>query len=592
MCNAVLGIRSLLFMVKLNITGGFFSCNKRIAIFAVFTILFSLLTPPPAEARKRRIRKQIHIRDIRYDVKNVFDPSVPGENYWPYRVANFLHIRTRAQVIRRELLVRSGESTNEELLEESERSLRALPFIRDAKIIEIPAQLSGKVPSSGQWVDLHVRTRDSWTTQPQVNFGSEGGQNKYSAGILEENFLGYGKSVSYFYSSDQDGISNQFSYSDPQLFNTRWKLTSSLENTSTGNKQSLTLTRPFFSRETRTSGGLGVNRSRALQKVFENGTEISRYDRDHFDVSPSFGVRLNEDLDNIHRLNLQYNYNEDVFHPQATTKPGTLPTNKAFSGPVLTYSFDQSDFIKETFVDKAERVEDINLGHQFNIGSGYYGQGMGGSINAAPFSASHSFGFGGKGDWFGLATYGTAGRYTLYNNDEGGGKVAHTLYFLNFNYYRHLLPEFPLTGVAHFESAYLQHADTQNLLTLGGDRGLRGYKVNAFSGDKSMLLNLESRFFVPREVLHLAFLGGAIFMDAGEVQPQGLGFTTKDIHANVGAGFRFALTRSTEGTVYRVDFAYALGPLQDDNRWIISITSGQGFKRTGNSYSTYGNGVP
>lgn len=532
-----------------------------------------------AEARTRRLRKNIHVRAIHIETKNVFDPSIPGEHYWPYRVANSLHIRTRAQVIRRELLVRPGEYTHEELLEESERKLRALFFIKDAKIIEQPA-------SQGE-VDLLVRTQDTWTTQPQINFGSEGGQSKYSAGILEENLLGYGKSISYFYRSNPDGVSHEFGYGDPQLFNTRSRLSALFLDTPTGNEQHLTLARPFFSRETRAAAGLTLNHSQALQKVFEGGSEISRYDLERLDLSPFAGVRLNEDLDNVQRLNLSYLYSEDVFKAEAATPPGTLPSNKALSGPNLLWSLDQADFIKETFIDKAERVEDINLGHQVSVGTGYYGRKLGGSQNALPFSAFDAYGFGGQGDWFGLASYGTTGRYMLYADGQTGGRLAHALYFLNLNYYRHLLPEFPLTGVAHLETAYAQNPDVGNPLSLGGDTGLRGFKVNAFTGNKSLLLNLENRFFIPYEVLRLAYLGGAVFFDAGQVQPQGMGFNGKDFHTNIGVGLRVGLSRSTEGTIFRLDVAYALGPLQQDDRIIVSITSGQGFKRAGNTYSSF-----
>src|SRR5205823_5558464 len=98
--------------------------------------------------------------------------------------------------------------------------------------------------------------------------------------------------------------------------------------------------------------------------------------------------------------------------------------------------------------------------------------------------------------------------------------------------------------------------------------------VDAFTGNKSLLMNLENRFFYPYEILHLAYVGGAMFVDAGEAQPQDKGFTGRDVHADVGIGLRFALTRSTEGTVYRIDLAYALGPIQQDKRWILSISSG------------------
>jgi len=250
-------------------------------------------------------------------------------------------------------------------------------------------------------------------------------------------------------------------------------------------------------------------------------------------------------------------------------------------------SFIQSDFIKDTFADKTGRVEDINLGHQANIGAGYVGRKLGATENSLPFSVNDAFGFGGDGRWFGLVSYGTSSRYTLYSEGQTGGRLFNTIYFGNLNLYRHLLEEFPMTGVIHVESAYLQHPDTSNLLALGGNSGLRGFSNNSFTGNKSLLINVEDRFYYPNEVLHLAYVGGAVFVDAGQAQPQGLAFTKDDFHVNVGLGMRFGLSRSADGTVFRIDLAYAIGPVQQSNRWILSISSSQGFKRDSNSYKSF-----
>src|SRR5262249_52359483 len=138
-------------------------------------------------------------------------------------------IETRASVIRRELLAKPGHRIDTAQVEESERNLRALPFIKDASVTSL-------LNPDGS-VDLNVKTQDSWTTQPQFNVSSEGGQTTYSAGFEEINLLGYGKDVSYFYKSDVDGITHTVGYSDPQFLNTRLRLNSSFADTPTGNAQ-------------------------------------------------------------------------------------------------------------------------------------------------------------------------------------------------------------------------------------------------------------------------------------------------------------------------------------------------------------------
>jgi hemolysin activation/secretion protein len=559
--------------------------------FRLRPFLATLLVLTLAAGAHARRRKQpespsgtVRIRTINVEVKNVFDPEVPGENHWPYTWANVLHIRTRASVIRRQLLMKPGDTVPRPLIDESERNLRQLPFVKEAKILEVPA-------GPGQ-ADLLVKTQDTWTTQPQVNFGSEGGQSHFDIGFQEQNLLGYGKDLSYFLKHNQDGTTHEFAYRDPQILSTRLTLDTRLLTTPFGNEEHFRLERPFYSLETRAAGGVSFDHNQTLQKVIDNGIEQTRYRLNHTDLDAYSGLRLNDDLENIQRLSLRYRYAKDKYETDPLTAEGTLPTSKAVSGPQLTWSLEQSDFIKETFIDRAERIEDINLGHTTTIGAGYSARRLGASENSTPFLFADGFGFGGDGPSFGLTSYGISGRYNHFASGQVGGRAFNTLYFANLNLYRHLLPEFPLTAVFHAESAYTQNPDAESPLELGGDTGLRGFKAQSFTGNKSLLANLESRFYYPYEVLHLAYLGGAAFVDAGQVQPQGLGFSRRDFHASIGMGLRIALTRSTEGTVYRIDVAYALGPIQQGNRIIVSISSGQGFKRDGNTFSKFPGLIP
>jgi hemolysin activation/secretion protein len=96
-------------------------------------------------------------------------------------------------------------------------------------------------------------------------------------------------------------------------------------------------------------------------------------------------------------------------------------------------------------------------------------------------------------------------------------------------------------------------------MLLGGDSGLRGYPLRYQAGTGRWLLTAEQRMFSNWFPFQLFNVGGAVFMDVGQVtgrdplgsQPQGL---LKDI----GVGLRLGNSRSGLGSVLHVDFAFPL----------------------------------
>ena len=74
------------------------------------------------------------IGKILVDPQDIFDEADPRENYGLYRLLNTLHINTRASVIRRQLLFRSGDRVSRQRIEETERLLRANSYLYDVSV--------------------------------------------------------------------------------------------------------------------------------------------------------------------------------------------------------------------------------------------------------------------------------------------------------------------------------------------------------------------------------------------------------------------------------------------------------------------------
>ncbi|MBI4422367.1 MAG: hypothetical protein HY554_01490 [Elusimicrobia bacterium] len=494
---------------------------------------------------------------------NVFDPAVAGEDRWLFRVANRLHVVTRDRVVRRELLQGPGDRWSPELALEAERNLRASGFIRKAEI--------RPRPRPGGRLDLEVRTQDTWTLAPQFSVGTEGGDHYLIWGLEENNILGYGKAASLFHSRIGDSSRNEFRYRDPRLWGSRQRLTGLYAATPKGDEIGALIDRPFFSLASPYSMQLLWARIIQEDALFHNAEERSKFIQNFRSVQASIGARINEDDDPVQRILLGTHYQRDHFDSTGDTVSGTLPGDRKLSGPVAGFVLIQPRFIKETYIDKMERVEDFNVGNEFSIAGGPMLRSWGSDRDRWTLSTLDQQGWRMAEGRFLLAQGGLLGRLA-------GGRPENALAYGNLNLFWKTVWPLPQTWVVHAEINASRRLDGENQLILGGNTGLRGYKNNSFTGAKTALLNVEDRLFLTDEFFHLFHLGGVAFFETGAVAAETSGFRGTRFKSDVGLGFRVAPSRSTTGGVLRMDVAYALNSGPGSSRWVVSIRGGQAFQ--------------
>jgi len=494
---------------------------------------------------------------------DVFNPQVPGESWWPFRAANKIHFTTREGVIRREVLLGPGDPWEELKALESERNLRATGFFRWAEIRPVPRP-DGRV-------DLLVRTQDAWTTNPRFSVGTEGGENFFSYGIEENNLFGYNKSMALFHSQNGPRVRNDLRYTDPRLAGSRMRLSTMFATTSHGDSVGVDLARPFFALDAPHAYGAGWTRINDEDIIYRDALEHSKFQEYTRTVLLSSGRRLGESDSLVQRLEAGWLLSKSRFTPTDGTVSGTLPSDRELSGPTLGYSWVQPRYIKETYIDGMERVEDYNLGNELSVLGGYAGKHLASDRDRWIFNVTDQQGLRMGPGRFALAQVGAAGRVA-------GGDWQNALLFTNLDLFWKSERPLDHTWVAHLEGAAVRRLDPENQVILGGDTGLRGYKNNSFTGAKAVLANVENRFFVPGEYLHLLRFGGAVFFDSGAVVPEGSDISLTRFKSDLGLGLRVSSTRSRSGGVLRVDLAYALDRGPGPDRWVVSIRANQAFE--------------
>lgn len=523
------------------------------------------------------------IRSIRIEIKEIFDdPEMGGF----YRGLNGIKISTKEEVVRRELLLKEGEPFDRFLLEESERNLRSLPFLRQVSILPVV---------DGEWVDLIVSVQDTWTIFPQLSFSTGTGTNKKSIGLAETNVMGYGKRAEVLYGDDDGRQKIEGVWDDRRLFGTYQRLLVGHFERSDGFRNVFFYGKPFRTLVQKESWAVNTDFSDLVGRLFENSEERYIFRQRHNEAATRYTIARGDPDKLLHRFGLGYEYIEDTFldadegdfedvdvDPDSVSQdPALLPEDREFSGPVLSYDRIESEFISINYADRFERVEDFVLGNVLSAKATIAGKTFGSIEDTLLLSVSDS-----QGWRFSPTSFirGEIGLGTRLNNDG----VENTLLRGELKYYNVLGAKYlwgtyigKHTLASNLMLDYGDDLDKDRELLLGAGGGLRGYKDKTFTGDKRFVMNVEDRFHIVEDIYKLVSLGGAFFVDIGGTTNDELGEVfTDELYSDIGFGFRFGFPRSSGGSIARFDIAFPLrdgpdGSSQFEPRFIF--TTGQMF---------------
>lgn len=473
---------------------------------------------------------------------NVFDLSKEEENIPLFRLANGLHIVTAESVIKNQLLFEEGDYFSQQILEESERILRASKYLYDAEIRVTSYQ--------NNVVDIEVLTRDVWTLTGSINFSREGGSNELSAEIEEGNLLGYGKKLKLKTGSSVDRDETLIKYSDSQFFGTRSKMSALYSDNSDGVTESFEIERPFFSLHTKWSIGLSLFNSQRTDSLYEFGEITSQFDHSEEDISVFFGLSEGYLNNHVYRWRFGFDKERDNFSPNQNYSGSPIPEDRDFRYPWVSLEIYEDRVIKTYHVKQIRRTEDLNLGTEINLMFGWSTQHFDAENDGVVYSVDASMAFRSSANNLLLFRPYWNGRYadrTSENNRLGFESRFYTPVLGDHVFYMSLRADYVKDG----------YLDDQ--LLLGGDNGLRGYPLRFQTGDRSYLFTVEQRFYTQWHWFQLAYVGALVFFDIGRAWEPGTpeNANTRELK-DAGVGLRLASSRGSRGLVLHIDLAFPM----------------------------------
>lgn len=455
------------------------------------------------------------ISDIVVITQPPFNERLPRDLEWVRRTVRAMHVNTRDEVVRQFLLLKVGEPCNQIKRAESERILRAQPYLVDARIRAYDDERGG--------VRLEVETRDDFSLifEPIIRGRSPLFRG---LGVGESNLAGYATQLAVEW---RDGLAYNdvigAQYTDYQLFGQRNELRLEARREPFGQRLQMEVVRPFYTDLQRFAwlgsaggtrepvrfvrGALPTNAAN-VRRAYGNigglvrvgpvgrlklvGLSLTREEQ-RTDSSTLLLTREGVRPDTVAGVPL-------AFRPQSVMRANLLFGVRAIR------------FVRVQGFDALTGAQDIRVGAQVGIAAG---QSL--PVGAVPdrdrFLATNIYlGWGGE-KWFAGVQGITEARYSLerkqWENVIGSGRAAW--------YFR---PAVRQTTVIQAEWATGRRVQVPLQLSLADlEGGILGHRLSTDPGARRVVVRAEQRLVVPTR-LNVADVGLAGFAEAGRLRAE------------------------------------------------------------------------
>jgi len=475
---------------------------------------------------------------------DIFDLSLQAETKFIHRFGNRFHKQTKAKVVEQQLLFKSGDTFDLEVIAESERLLRQNDYLKSATITP--------VEQCGDTVNINVTTRDLWSLIPKILYKRTGGESRAGFEVREANLFGWGKELAFSYEQGIERDQTILNYKDRHVFGSRQQLTLQWQDNTDGERQLADIRLPFYSLDSKRAWRVGVDRSQLLSSLYTDRKVTTVFDLESRFADINFGYSKGLQANKLNRFWAGARFDEtNLIDVTDADAPVDFPMRR-FVYPYVAWQFQQPRFVKRRNLTIMEQVEDVSLGHFFETRIGFASEEFDSTVDALVLYTLYRKGWE-RGNTLGLFS---AQLDTFRIDDEFTNTIAKpSLQWFWFQSSNRTL----------FLSAKASLGDklfAENQFLAGGDNGLRGYPLRMQSGNRRVLLSAEQRYYLNWYPANLIRIGAAAFVDAGSAwnsdeddQPDWL--------ANGGVGLRFLSTRHANALVVHMDVAVPFDQ-QDD----------------------------
>lgn len=407
------------------------------------------------------------------------------------KAGNFLHPRSKKMTIKNYLLLRKNQAFDSINLVESERLLRSQRFIRNVKIEIIPIENSDSI-------DLTVKTLDSWSIIPRVEFSS----NKFGVQLRERNFMGLGHTFDNRFKKNISSGDYRFqtSYTIPNIARTYIGINVGYYENEYGElSKGINIYRPFFSPLTRWAGGAYVGQKTFYDSI-PNEYKISyqefKYNLQDYWGGMSFPLnkldKNHKDLNNL-IFAARYFKVDYIETPTELLDPNQFYSNEEFY--LFNIGVSRRSYKKDRYVRNFEIIEDIPTGISYGLTGGFQNKN-----DQTRFYYALKFKY---GDYFRVGYLGTHLQYGTFLKNS---KSEQSVLAINFNYFSNLyniknwkVRTFLNSDIIVGNNRFDSRADRVTL-NENDPKGIQGFYSKNIYGTQKWLTNLTLQSYSPYQL--------------------------------------------------------------------------------------------
>ncbi len=482
---------------------------------------------------------------------NVFAPQEAAKSFFPYGLANVLHVTTRSSFIQKQLLFKPGDDLRPDLLAETERNLRAFGLFRRAYV-------------RAEGTRVVVETADAWTLLLRGSLSNKGGVTTYSIGAEEYNLLGTGRQFGFGWEKETDRSSRSLFFVDPNLFVPHLAFRLDASDLSDGRLFQLGLGRPFYALDVPWALEGMTRLSDFDTKLYAGGEEATVWKEEQRSLVVSAGRLISRDPDAVVRLLGSVEWSSVKLLVGGLGPPPSQETaHRTFLFVSGGIAREGSDWITRRLVDRIDRDEDFNLATSIRGELGFSPH-VGEIQGAGRALVSGSTGT--------LLSRGGFALATLEASTRVSSRIENAVLSADARAY---LLTGPWTFVGRVGTKVGWNLDPENQIPLDGESGVRAYRLHSVEGSRRLVANVEARVLAVPEILQLVSFALAAFGDVGWSSGEPDGFWRL---ADAGVGLRIGITRASKNSLLRMDLARSLHPDPlGRTGWLLSFSSGQAF---------------